>query len=767
MAQAKVITSQTDFSAGEVDPTIRRNEAHPAFKAGAAACSNFRILDTAGLSNRFGRSIKFIDDARIDEVLMAPGQAFELVFGNHKLSVRNAAGAVVFTSALLGDGVTAIPWTTATVKSIGWDISRYSIYITYADGAPANVPQVLTWDGVSQTSTWTLATYTEQVIGAVQKRTPFYRISPQGVTLAPSATSGSVTLMASSAIFVAAHVGTRLRWVGRQLLITAVGGPFPSTTCTATVKETLNSTITFTTFGDDPRAQYSIGDEVIGQGNGASGIITSMTSTIVHVVMLTGLQFTHGSSANDTLVGPSGSTSFNGTTWSPIAPEAVLDWDDEVMNAYRGYPASVFFDQQRLGFCNFPSIPSGIGWSAIGTPTDLYVPTTNLTSASAIFEIAPGKSQVLYVAGGNESSEFVFCDNAVYYIPITAANPLSGTTGAAFLRISGDGCAPVRPALAQDALVYINAGLSSVRAILTAGATNRPNESHDISEFHNHLFKTPIAVAAPSADGPFPERYLYVLNGDGTAVVGKFDVENGQIKGQPGWVPMSGNGSIAWISARGANVWFTTTYTPTVTVAELLDSTQYLDAALPYNAVPTALTPPGGKGPLWWLPSGTCTVLDLGTRQMGDYQIDADGFLVPQNFGGENLASAQLVVGQGWTAILEPFIPSPGPGQDTRQRMIKRMISEAMAYVTSSTGFLWQKLYSGPLGPNLPALGDVVGEQRVATYNQDDDATKASYLREDAYFYKPAGASHNPRFRIVKDTPGPLVIEEISTEVTV
>ena len=84
---------------------------------------------------------------------MSPGNVFYLIFAAGKLSVRNAAGTVVLTTTVKGpsDG-SALTWTANTVKSIVWDVYQFSIYIAYADGFPANTIQVLTWDGVSQTS---------------------------------------------------------------------------------------------------------------------------------------------------------------------------------------------------------------------------------------------------------------------------------------------------------------------------------------------------------------------------------------------------------------------------------------------------------------------------------------------------------------------------------------------------------------------------------------------------------------------------------------
>lgn len=773
MATPKIVTSQTDFSAGQIDTDLKREGDSEVYKRGLRQCINYRITNAKKLTQRLGRSAKFIDGPRVDEVLMGPGQIFFLVFSDHALSVYNTAGTRVFHSTLLGDGATTIPWTAASVVAQGcprWDVYQFSIYIAYADGFPANVPQVLTWDGISQTSTWTLATYTEQVIGN-QKRTPFYRISPVNIIIQPSATTGSVTVISDGVPFSPGSVGTRLRFVGRQLLITAFTSPG---SVTATVEEPLYPSINVVTnTTGDIRLVANIGDVVIGAATGSKIQIVTLVSAnnfigqslngIIPVV-----------AGGDVQVSPGGS--LGGPTFvSTGNPDTSTDWDDEVMNGFRGYPSSVAVDQGRLIFSNFPSVPAAICWSAIGNLIDLYVPLIGLTPGSSIFEITPAKNQVQDIVAGNEGSEFVFCDNAIFGIPINVTNPLSGTSGVNFQKITDDGAANVQPKRMQNVIVYVNAGGKSVRAIATVGAYNRANESRDLTENHSDLIKTPVAIACPTANDPnFPERYFYVLNSDASLAVGTVDISDGNIKPNtvPGWVLESGVGTVKWVSARGSNTTFSTLYPGSgSTIAEVRDWSQYLDSAYLYNSVPAPFTPPGGKGPLWWIARGACTVLDQGTRQMGLYQIDANGFLVPQNFGGENLASAQLMVGQLFVPLMEPFIPSPGAGQDTMQRFMKRQITQAAVYFRNSTGFLWQVLFSGPLipvtKPNYMPLGTPTQNRRVTTYNQDDDPTQPPPLREDTDLWRPSGSSFDPRVTIVKDTAGPLTILEIAFEVTV
>lgn len=838
MAIAKIQGSQRDFSAGELDVAMKRADENPIMKAGLRQASNGRILNSKAIQNRPGRRALFREAGRVEEVLIASGSAFYLVFGNGYLRVYDSTGTQVFTSSLMGDGVTAIPWTTATLSGIVWTSVWLSIYIAFSQqNIFANVPQVLTWDGAS---TWTLATYAEAISGGGQKRTLFYRISPPNITLLPSATTGIVNITFSDNVLVAGSIGTRLRFCGRQLQIKTVTN---GKTGTATVIEplppgqqlTLSATVGNFNVGDElkggtsgaigivtvapttqiisftgaPAGTFLVGDAITGGTSGATGVITSVPDAPPHLIgsivvqLSTGTAFQaaevitgpHGSASStavtgavlivqllqsgtgivdvfnnsEIVVGPSGSA-----TTSAVAtkiPQAVAVWDDEVMNTLRGYPKSVFFDQNRLGFCNFPSVPSAIAWSAIGTPTDLYV---DALPDNAIFELAPGKVQVLFVVPGMEGSEFAFHDSAIDYIPITATNPLKPGS-VAFNRISQQGIQPhVQPRTAEQTIVYVKSGGTAIGAVQAPGSYYRPYVVDEISELHGHLLNSPIAIAIPTGSAQFEEDYIYVLNTDGTLVVGKYSMKNGLLDAGPdgsphiGWVPWSGAGSVQWVSGFGSDAIFTTAY-GAVSVVEVLDNTQYLDGALLVNSLPAPFVT-GGKGPLYAFPGpgATVTLLDQGYRMMGTYTTDANGNIIPQNNGGENLLAATLVAGQPWTATFEPFVPDAPPGgQDVHQRMMPRRVARFAVYVSQSTGFVIGRLFSGKLRPGGPALGTLMNFRRIPAWNQDDDATKPPPLREQAERARPLGRSYDPRIAIIKDTPGPIVIHEIAQEATI
>jgi hypothetical protein len=852
MAIPKMLGAQRDFSGGELDEAIKRADELPVMKIGARQLANWRILNGGQITNRPGRSALFRENGRVDKVLMSPGNVFYLAFGNGYLRVYNATGTQVFASSVKGDSVTAIPWTSATIRNIVWAVATgvppFSVYICYGDDVPNNVPQVLSWDGISQTSMWSLSTFAFAIASASQKRAPFYRISPHNITMRPSAAVGNITITFSANVLVPGMIGTLMEYAGRQFQVTGVSS---GTVGTATVIEALPPSQNVALGGGS--GTFALGDVVEGSVSGASGIMvfvpntqqinsasatqffqvgdtmTGGTSGATGVVgfvgfvaghyfydvslttgtLFTGVETVTGGSlsggsfvissvvggtaivqllpsstgfvraftTSDLFVGPTASFAITGV--SNNTPQAISDWDDEVINNFRGWPRSVFFDQTRLGFTNFPQLPSGIAWSAIDNTTDFYA--QQALPDNAIFELAPGKSQVLFVQPGMESSEFIFCDNAVYHIPITASIPLVPGS-VSFDLLSTEGClANVQPRAAEQSIVYIKSGGIKVAAVQTPGAYYRPHIIDDVSEMHSHLFTAavPIAIAIPAGPDQFEERYAYILLANGNLVVGKFAVRQGLLEpgaeGKPkiGWLPWNGVGASTWISAQGGDLILTTAYAPNgvtpVSIVERLDNAQYVDSALSVNSLPAPFTPPGGKGPLFKFPgpNSTVTLMDQSTRMMGTYQVDANGFIVPQFTGGENLSSLQLVAGQPWTATFEPFIADAPPGQDSHQRMFKRRVCRMMIYVSNSTGFLMARLFAGPIMPTSPPLGTIMNIRRVPTWNIGDDPTQPPPLREEVERWRPRGRAFDPRVAVIKDTPGPLLVHEVGTETTI
>ena len=389
---------------------------------------------------------------------MGPNFPFDLCFASGRVQIRQN-GAVVFTG-------TGLPWTAANVKQIVFKrSSRLQIVICF----PGMQPQVISW--TENSTTFAIAPYEVQVIGN-SKRTPFYRISPQGITL----------MLPSAARLCRryghpGHVGPGVR-CGNGRHIHPVHRPADpdhrGDRLDARHRHAPGDPVRergALLFGNQatPLDQLvAVGDVVIGQISGAKGQVTSVSSsTKTILVQLLSLEWFSAVGAADAVVGPGGEAAAPRRR-SGIGPSGRGDdlgrGGDERL--FRGWP-QCRASPTRTGSAASPTsprVPPGVSWSAINNPIDLYVPTEEqfITADNAIFELAPGKSQVLHIVAGAESDEFVFCDNAIYWIPINIQNPLSATGAVVFNKID-EGAANVQPRFFRGSIVYINAAANMVR----------------------------------------------------------------------------------------------------------------------------------------------------------------------------------------------------------------------------------------------------------------------------------------------------------------
>lgn len=209
--------AKTSFAAGELAPELLGRGDLRAFENGARRLRNVFIQPTGGLARRPG----------LRHVASLPGPArliaFEFNTEQTYLMVLTAGALRVFQ----GDAVVAMlagPWAAAMLPQIGFTQSADTLLLTH----PEMVPQRVTRTAAG----WTIDAWSFL-------REPFFRFADPAVTLAPSATSGSVTLTASAPVFTAGHVGARLRIGGRRVLVTGVTGGLQAA---ATVEEALDGT---------------------------------------------------------------------------------------------------------------------------------------------------------------------------------------------------------------------------------------------------------------------------------------------------------------------------------------------------------------------------------------------------------------------------------------------------------------------------------------------------------------------------------------------
>jgi hypothetical protein len=722
----KIFIAQRDFSSGEVDANAKRRDDVDRVKAGARQMRNVRPRQTGALDVRPGRrAIAPAIGKRTELLRVSSAPDLYIEFSAGKVDIYDLTGALVATNTSA-----SYLWTNTTLATIVWCVAENEIVMCY----PGMQPQMAVWDGAA----FTFQAYTFTVgFGVTQM--PFFRFSVPGATMTYNspATGSGVGLESSQPYFTVGMIGTTLSIIGQQCTITAVAD---STHATVTVASRLPDGVTISVTSVAP---FVVGQVAALATQTLKMEIQSIDSggLTVSGVLLSAVALT-GSYSADVLVSPLGTS--DSSTVAAAATATTEQWQEQFMGALHGWPASCFFDNNRLGFCDFPQRPEAILWSGTGDYQNCWVdplaaalqPDAGAKPNSAMLEFISAKPRVKYVVGWGD--EFAFTDLGVYQIPISVNNPLKPGS-VQFIPVGDGGCGHIHPMLGRDAILYVNAGLTRVSALLRTGSLTTPYILQDVTEFHGHLINNPVTLTISAGDGAYPERYAYLVNADGSVVVGKFT----QDKQFVGWVPWSGPGTVQWMSAIGTRVLSNVLY-GSIGLVELEDSSLYLDGVIAVNAVPTAMVK-AGKGPCWPSASGTVTLMD-GLLDMGEREVDADGNIVL--ISGDDLSSPTLVAGQIFQQTLEPFTPQAQNGPDVKQRQRRRRIARAMVTVQNGTAFTW-------------------GDRDIPAFLFNEPTDVAPPLRETTYSARTRGRDYDPRIILQKVRPGPLTVLEVGIEVTI
>lgn len=554
-------------------------------------------------------------------------------------------------------------------------------------------------------------------------RQPYFRFATHGIEMLCSARTGNaIDVTFSGPVLAAEHVGVSFRFHDREIVITSVTS---ATAGKANVIERLPPTRRVTLANANSRDAFKVGQVAIGADSGAEGLIVATNGTAnLDIIVYKGDNYTD----TEKIASPTGSGVVTGTP-SEITLAASVVWDEAVMSDYRGWPSSIRYDRSRLILCDFPQLPRYIAWSAIGAPNDHLA---GAEADEAFQELCDGSGRVRHVIGGND--EFVLTDLGCYYIPISESNPLAPGR-VAFRVIAAVGAGTVQPVQMHEGIVYATENAKSLIAIVPTGQTSFPYRTAAISEFHADIFTGVRAMAAMAGGGSQTEQYLWVVQDDGTAIVGKFDSSNEWA----GFVPVTGEGLIRWVSALGGDVLFNVEYdTAFDWVMERLDEDMFGDCGVPLNQTLPLLRPNPEdltKGRLWFLAGLTVNIMD-GKTHLGARLVDADGFVVEEtddDFTGDDITAVFA-----FDLTVSMYLPNVPEGAEKGQRVGLRSVKRAVAHVQDSTQFTFMgRIFSG----TLPVSG-IFGESGV-------------------------GRSPEPEVVLTKTVPGPIRITELDVEVTI
>lgn len=337
---------QVAFSAGEIDPLLHRRFDYQRYQSGLAECHGFLPLPQGAFTRAPGSTV--LGRTRGDQpAILVPFQfaaddAVVLEFTAGWMRVWRY-GALVLKPDLSGPYELAVPFLADDLVNLRWVQSADVIYLVDGMRPMQRLSRLALND-------WTIA---EQVIDNGPFRT---QNLDESLTLTPSASTGTITLTASAALFEAGHVG----------------GLFE-------MKVTNNTTVplwqpdeTGISVGDRRRYGRNVYELTAGTNSGLeppvhdrgeqlyqNGIRYLFISDDIGVVRITAVT----------------SATIATAVVEKRLPDALLTnptyrWSEGAWSGLRGYPSAIEIFDQRLVAAATPSDPRTVWFSSVGGFSD-------------------------------------------------------------------------------------------------------------------------------------------------------------------------------------------------------------------------------------------------------------------------------------------------------------------------------------------------------------------------------------------------------------
>ncbi|NTG94254.1 hypothetical protein [Rhizobium rhizogenes] len=702
-----MVIRQRDFSAGEIDPDSIRRDDLDIFKFGVRYARNLQTMPSGALERRFGRSMRFVETGRTDQFQpFHDGLKYSLSFGGGYLNVRDQNDTVLQTLAA--------PWSADIVPKLVWDFYENRTFIC----GPGMRTQVVSVDENSRV--WSIADFQFDRKLSGTYLAPFYRFGNKGVTMQVSAISDSgITVTFSANVLNPAHVGTIFRYAGRQLRIDSVSS---GTIASATALERLAPTVRYVFADSTELYGFTVGETA---ETSVSGVQIEIIAIDIVGKTVTGviLNQYRQRDPSDRLVGPNADA--NTEDMSVVTPGATTQWTEIFMSDYRGWPQSVSVDDNRIIFCDFPQFKAAIIWSAVDDPMNYLIEASSDTSA--IFEYLQADCRVFHVVGGYD--EFAITDRGVFYIPVSGDNPLKPGSVEFNMLYSGR-VSSVRPVQVTEGALFVDDTGTGIYAISATGAQSRPYQVTELTEGHRHLFNGIVAIGSNAGTSQNASRQIYVVNGDGSVVLGQYNVSRQYV----GWLKHNGQGIVKDVCTRFDEAKFLTVYprgTGTISVVEENDSSVKADCSLAVV-----------NGAVSGLFSGATMQVWADGFYLGDVVIGAGG-VVPGVGGFTN-----VIVGYLFSWSLSPLFQQTEGGNDYKQNLRRRRIVGAVARVEDTQEFQ-------------------MGSRLVAGYVGGDDFAAPMPLRSDTYKIRVLGRDFDPQLPLQQTFPGEFKLLELTTEITI
>lgn len=725
---AKQSVTQRSFLLGETregfleggDLEIRQNSVRRGLNARVTATRTLKVRP----GTRYVRTL--VDAVDLIEIRPDSDSVFGLLINDSSLEVIDESGSLIFR-------VAAVPWES------GADVWAETFRKDTIIGGAFGLYELTVEDG-----TWTFARFKFDIAANGDMAQPYWSFR-QDLTMRPSARSGAITLTASGAIWTPAYVGQRVRYGQREIEITAYVSP---TVVRGQVLSDLPPS--FRVRLKAPPSGFRVGDTVVAQDTNFQGLISAIGNDggEDYLDVITTSYF-GGPAGDEKISGPSATVEIRGA--ASIAPLASPIWDEPLMSPIRGYPRAGASAAGRLTLIDFPQVPDLVCMSSTRGIRDFQTGTRDDDGVAR--QVGDNTPRFLHIV--NAGDLILFSDRGLYFLSLRTGDILT-PSNFNIVQFDKRGANDVRPAAVDDGVVFVESSGASIAACILTGEASLRWSVRTISNYHSHLIRTPVKVCGPSLFAQAPEKYLFVVNSDGTmAAVSWFaDFQADSV----GFLPWETRGAFRTMSPIFGGYWAIVERTISGKAVRFLEN---LDDAAPVD----------------------CASPILGTQRLAangaDLTVNGAPLLVGSSAATPLIGATVRVTGGGWDGGLRtvaadgtvPDVADMPEGSDAGLDFELRIEPWPVDQVENPRGgMLPARLIRGSVSVLHSGGFDVRANRMMRSfggYRIGADLTQPPPPRTEVCKFSVIGRRDHPEIEIIRSAPTALEVLAISQEVQV
>jgi hypothetical protein len=623
----------------------------------------------------------------------------------------------------------------ATISGVAWSDASTVWVEPFRDLTLIGCPQGLF--ELTLSGSWQLTAFVFAEVAGGELAQPYW--SFQGdVRIQPSGLTGAITLTANKAIWTPAYVGQRVRYNFREIQITGYLSP---TVVTGFVTTSLPPSFYLRV---ESQASFRVGDAVIGADTNYTGVVYEIADNVLSVATTA---FFDGPDVNEIVTGPSGGSKVISKEQRPIL--ASFLWDEPLFSPARGYPRAGVAAAGRLWLIDHPLVGDIIAASSTRAIQDFKV---GAEDDDAIVRQV-GDNQPRFRHAVNAGDLLLFSDRGTYYVNIRDGSLVTPSTFNAILfdKRSANG---VKPRSVQDGVVFVEASGEEIAVALLDGNVYLKWSVRTVSTHHAHLIKTPVKLCGPSLLSTEPEKYLFVVNSDGTVAAlswfADFSAEN------VGFLPWQTQGNYLSFSPLFGGYWAIVDRTIAgvqTRFLEKMDKTILLDCAAPISQMET-LTVNGAELTV------NGTTLSVSTVA----QLPFANQTVRVYAGGYDLGDKAV----DGTAMIPGSVDFP-EGAYAGFNFETRVLVWPQEFIESErAGLLKARVVQGSVSVQSTGLFQIRANKHTRTrggYAFGDDLSIAPPLRTEVVRFPVTGVRDHPEIEIIKPGPTAFSVLAITQEI--